>query len=501
MNNSKRLRIPALILALLLSAQTLACGSEGSGVETTKSQGGETEPAETTDARLAIDDGLPDVKYDGYDFRIANTYYGKNPSVRLFAPEEATGDVVDDAIFARNQRISERFDVTISEIDTGMTTWGDHTNYIKTSILAGDDNFDLAMNHIIGGPNISLEGAFLNLNDLEYLDFSKPWWSDQMIDEMTVRGQTYLVGDVIGLGALKSAKVLYINKGKFNDRGLALPYDDVFAGKWTMDKLFSLTKDVYEDTNGNSQRDVDDFYGYVSHSSQNGWLVSCDVPVLEKDPDKTLKIVVNGEKVASLVEKLYKFYFESEGTLIIKGDDPVTGANQTDWQAQIFAGGHALVGFALVRHAATVLRESDVEYGIIPFPKWDENQDSYRTFCGGDLIGVPTTASDPDRTSVILEALAAESYKTVVPAYFDTALKEKFTYDSESGQTLDIINETLAISFAYAYDNWKGFGHMLGSIFAGDNPSPDYASFYAGRINSAEERLKLITDFFEANDK
>ena len=501
MKRTDMLRPSALFLALLTAFQLTACASSEGGGDTTDNSPDTTEPTETTDARLSVDDGLPDVKYDGYDFRIVTTYYGKNPAVSLYAPEEASGDVVDDAFYARNQRVSERFGIKITEIDSGTTTWGDQTNFIKNSIMAGDDDFDLAMNHIIGGPNLSLEGAFLNLYDLDHIDFSKPWWSDQMIDEMTVRKQIYLVGDVIGLGALKSAKVLYINKGAFADRKLDLPYDDVFAGTWTMDKLFSLTKDVYEDTNGNSQRDVDDFYGYVSHSSQNGWLVSCDVPVLEKDPDKTLKIVVNGEKVASLVEKLYKYYFESDGTLIIKGNDPVTGAVQTDWQAQIFAGGHALVGFALIRHASSILRESDVEYGIIPFPKWDEKQDSYRTFCGGDLISVPTTAPDPDRTGVILEALAAETWKTVVPAYFDTALKEKFTYDSESGQTLDIINDTLAISFAYAYDNWQGFGHMLGSIFAGDNPSPDYASFYAGRINSAEERLKLITDFFEKNEK
>jgi hypothetical protein len=108
------------------------------------------------------------------------------------------------------------------------------------------------------------------------------------------------------------------------------------------------------------------------------------------------------------------------------------------------------------------------------------------------------TIQDPDRTAIILEALTAETYKTVVPAYFGTALKEKFTYDSESGQTLDIVNNTLTISFAYAYDNWQGFGHMLGAILTGASKSSDYASFYAGRITSAEARLKLITDFYES---
>ena len=82
---------------------------------------------------------------------------------------------------------------------------------------------------------------------------------------------------------------------------------------------------------------------------------------------------------------------------------------------------------------------------------------------------------------------------------FGTALKEKFTYDSESGQMLDIINDTLTVSFAYVYDNWQGFGHMLGAIFSGNSPKKDYASFYASRVKSAEKRRDLIVDFFEAN--
>ena len=132
-----------------------------------------------------------------------------------------------------------------------------------------------------------------------------------MIDEMTLRNQIYLVGDVIGLDALQSAKVLYCNKEKFSDYNLDLPYQDVIDMTWTMDNFISLVKDVYEDVNGNTERDNEDFYGYISHASQNGWLVSCDVPVLEKDPEETLVIAVNGEKVASLVEKVYKLYYES----------------------------------------------------------------------------------------------------------------------------------------------------------------------------------------------
>ena len=501
MRHDLKQRVSLIILSAILASSVVSCGdaSSQSDPDTSTPDITDTTAVSGDDSRGLPDDGLPDTDLKGYEFRILSNYLSAVPSTPLYAPDEATGDVVSDAIFDRNRRIEERFNCKITEQSDGTGAWRDHTQYIQTAVMSGEDEFDITMNHTLGGPNISLDGCFMNLYDLDHLNFSKPWWSEQMINELTLEGQLYLVGDAIGLDALKSAYVLYLNKQKFDDYDMALPYQDVIDGKWTLDSLISTTKDVYEDLNGDAARDAGDFYGYVSIASNDGWLVACDVPVLEKDPAETLKIVVNGEKVASLVEKLYNFYFETKGSFIISGNDPVTGVYETQWQANLFAEGHALAALSMVSDAATTFRSSDVEYGIVPLPKWDENQESYRTFCGGNLIGVPITVTEPEKTGLILEALAAETYKTVVPAYFGTALKEKFTYDSESGQMLDIINDTLTVSFAYVYDNWQGFGHMLGAIFSGNSPKKDYASFYASRVKSAEKRRDLIVDFFEAN--
>ena len=492
-------RASLIILSALLASSAISCGETASPDDTGDTSAADTSSTDDTSLREVEDDGLPDTDLKGYEFRILSNYLSAVPSTPLYAPEESTGEVVSDAIYDRNRRIEERFNCKITEQSDGTGAWRDHTEYIRTSVLSGDDNFDITMNHTLGGPNISLDGCFMNLNDMKYIDFSKPWWSKQMIDELTLEDQIYLVGDVIGLDALKSAYVLYLNKQAFADRDIALPYQDVLDGKWTLDSLITLTKDIYSDTNGNTTRDAEDFYGYVSIASNDGWLVSCDVPVLEKNDADVLKIVVNGDKVASLVEKLYNFYFETTGSYIVSGNDPVSGVTETQWQANLFAEGHALVALSMINDAATTFRASDDEYGIVPLPKWNGNQDSYRTFCGGNLIGVPITVTEPDKTGLILEALAAETYKTVVPAYFGTALKEMFTYDSESGQMLDIINDSLTVSFAYVYDNWQGFGHMLGALFSGGSPKKDYASFYASREKSAEKRRELIVDYFESN--
>ena len=62
MKRTDMLRPSALSLALLIAFQLTACASSEGGGDTTDNSPDTTDPAETTDARLSVDDGLPDVK-------------------------------------------------------------------------------------------------------------------------------------------------------------------------------------------------------------------------------------------------------------------------------------------------------------------------------------------------------------------------------------------------------------------------------------------------------
>ena len=62
-----------------------------------------------------------------------------------------------------------------------------------------------------------------------------------------------------------------------------------------------------------------------------------------------------------------------------------------------------------------------------------------------DILAVPITATNLERTGIITEALSAESYKRVIPAYYETALKTKYARDDESVQMLDMIANSRGI--------------------------------------------------------
>ena len=77
------------------------------------------------------------------------------------------------------------------------------------------------------------------------------------------------------------------------------------------------------------------------------------------------------------------------------------------------------------------------------YPKYDEQQGGYYTnsMDQHSVFGCPVTLpeSEYEFMGVVTEALNAESYKTVTPAFYDIALKNKYTEDPVTAQMIDLI--------------------------------------------------------------
>ena len=141
------------------------------------------------------------------------------------------------------------------------------------------------------------------------------------------------------------------------------------------------------------------------------------------------------------------------------------------------------------------LRSLDVNFGIVPFPKLDENQDQYYTLAEeySRVFSVPVTA-DAECSSLILEALSAESVSTVTPAFYDVVLDGKAVRDEESKEMLDIIfaNKVFDIGFL---GNVANFKTMMLNLEKQD--STNVTSQFASVLSSAEAALEKICENFD----
>ncbi len=115
------------------------------------------------------------------------------------------------------------------------------------------------------------------------------------------------------------------------------------------------------------------------------------------------------------------------------------GLSKYKGEDDVFAEDRALFRSAQAGTLA-ILRDVEFDFGIIPYPKYDDTQTTYFTRHEGCYpIMIPTTNAELETTGLILEAMAYDSHQSLIPVYYDTVLQSKYARDEESAEMLDII--------------------------------------------------------------
>jgi hypothetical protein len=327
------------------------------------------------------------------------------------------------------------------------------------------------------------------------VNFDKPWWSDSNEENLTYDGYCPVAIGDFALSALSFTYCVYYNKTKGLDYNIPDVYETVNDGKWTFDYLINTAKDIYQDLNGNNEEDQEDFYGFTSDTQSNvcTYLWAFDNPIYTKNKD-VLEFSLDIEKTADIAEKLLNSFSANSGFQLCKPSE----FNQA---ATLFSKGLTLFSNGMIGESLSKMRDLNDDYAILPYPKWDESQKDYYTMVDGghQVMAIPVTVSDPEKVGTIIEALCAESYKTVLPAYYDVALKLKGTRDDESIEMLDKIVESRVFDFGFIYDNWLGAAFTMQELML--QQSADFASYWASRESAVKAHYDSVIEYFVENSK
>ncbi|MBO5649234.1 MAG: hypothetical protein J6S76_04915, partial [Clostridia bacterium] len=415
----------------------------------------ETETIDENDPyadRLAISDDLGEYDFNKYTFRIM-TY---TETLNEYFLSEDSADVIEAAIYQRNRKVEERFNCKIAVVFDGDDATA--MDYIVRNCTSGEDAYDMGSTQAIYTGGLIPNQYFKNWYDLPNVNFDKPWWSDSNKELLTYNDVCFMALGDLSLSAMYTTYCVYYNKRLGADYDMPDIYELVNNGEWTIDKITELSKDIYVDMNMDGQVDLEsDLFGYVSDSASNmnAYLWAFDNPVYRKNGDGELELVFKSDKLWDLTTKLCDVFNIYSGIAQCK----FTGNTPT----AIFSEGRAVFANGFIQHAIKYYREMEDDYAILPYPKWDEAQKNYYTMADGahQALTVPTTINDPERVSTIIEALCAETYKIVFPAYYDVALKVKGTRDEESIKMLDQIVDSCVFDFGYLFDGFKGYSFIL----------------------------------------
>lgn len=174
----------ALLLCALILSQLASCGEvELTDDETTLADSDTTTAFEET----GVPDDLPDADLDEYEFRILG--FGDDRFAAIWVDEQ-NGSKVNDAVYNKCKTVEDRFNchIVLAEGSTvgGVANTNDEATIIRQSVLADEDTFDIVSGHDITMAGLSLDGLFVNLYEIEHLNFDKPWWPKYTVESLTL---------------------------------------------------------------------------------------------------------------------------------------------------------------------------------------------------------------------------------------------------------------------------------------------------------------------------
>lgn len=335
------------------------------------------------------------------------------------------------------------FEIVKTSSDSGVP------ELVRQSVLSNSDDYDIVAGYQYYSVRLASEGILLNLNNLPNLDFTQPYWSQRMIEGMSYADNAYWCTGDLSLRYIGGMYVTFVNKTIWGDYYPDIdPYDLALNGEWTLDTLNEMTANVYDDLNNNGKKDSDDVFGMlfnIGHNTCDGLMISSDIKFSEWDDDGIPYLDYDTDRIVGFCEKLNDIAYNNDGVLS-------WGSSDEDVLKK-FAEGTAMCTPTRLYYSEIHFREMEDDFAVLPMPKYDAEQENYVTTIhdGTTLFGIPITNSKIEATTIVLEALAAESYRTVTPNYYEMALKIKYVRDDMSAIMIDLIREGVTADFVFYY--------------------------------------------------
>lgn len=498
-----------ILVTVLISGILLSCAGNTPSSSTNNNNnavtadedntGENNEIIEDTTAEAKIEPDLPEENFGGYTFTFLTHLYSGgdwvNPTPLELVAEEENGEPINDAVYKRNMLIRDKYN-----IDIQMVANSDEKGTMSKAVKAGDSIYDAVIMFNNNVPGIITGDLLLDTSYLPYIDLDKPWW-DPAVKSMSIVNKSFLLaGDLLILDN-EATNALMFSKDLTADLGLELPYSLVKEGKWTMDAMNVMCKAAGADLNGDGAMTAfEDRWGFtVFNDTLQALLVSGGGAFAVKNEEDIPYMDFASERNLNVLGKAMDLMYNPEYVVNVQAP-PKGGRSFTDGYEVYQAGfeGNQMLFLWVRMRVVEYFRGMEGNFGIIPMPKYDESQDSYYSLVNpytGALLGVPKSAEDLDRVSIILEALAAESRYTLQPAYYDIVLTRKYTRDEESEEMLDIIFNSRIYDIGGVYS----FGNVFGEFttMAGKQDR-NVISLYEKKIGAMEKAIDKVVETFQS---
>ncbi len=483
-----------MLVFVLLLPSFAACSESKANAEETTPTGTSGTPAdaaepEEEEPEIGLDTAkllYADRDYGGYNYRIADRASGDWMTFDV-AAEELTGEVINDSVYNRNIVLEDTMNIKIVEVPFDGVT-----NNVKNSIVAAADDYDIFTDGLNSLAGLVTQRYILDFRKISTIHPENAWWDQALYKDLSVGGGSYMMtGDISVMDNYGTWCYLF-NRQLIQDFQLENPYDLVDSGKWTLDKHNQMAETGTLDADGDGKWTMADTYGFITETYNTVALWSCfGYRICEKDENDLPYFTYNGENEVTALMRVIEAQYAPFSNMGSKSTVTGGGSFQDNTRENQFAIGRALFYYAGMRNV-TLYREADTDFGIIPAPKENEQQEQYfSSYSFGNLTAysIPITVADQEKVGDITEAMAHLSVYTLTPAYYDQTLVGKSTRDVESEPMIALIMNTRNFDLGIIFD----WGSSFSSMMSMSNPDI-VASTFAKGTKVANKALDKFLD-------
>lgn len=375
--------------------------------------------------------------------------YGGIWDVKSLYADSILSDSINDAVYDRNERLKDQYNFNIEAIESAAQSYP--TRMINWC-LAGECPADVITAGGYDMTKIALKGVLRDLKQVDGLNLEEEWWNTTLNDQLSIANSLfYMSGDIICEDNM-AVRVLFFNKTVAENKKYdpASIYDMVNNNEWTLEKMFQMASNCYEDLDEIAGQSKDDAYGLTIQAGLANYvfMTASDVRISRKNAEDIPELVIGSDRDVTITDQIGT-YLNSGNAIYVGDDGTVQGA---------FKKGNALF-MSEVLGTVRNMRNWDVKFGILPLPKYSTDQATFNHFADGNclnLLAIPTdNDAKIDKIAFALEAMCIESVNTLNPAFYDKMLRGRYSYDVESWGMLDIILDSFFVENANLFRSDK----------------------------------------------
>ena len=416
------------------------------------------------------------------------------------SPENVQLSGVEQAIFDRNAQVVERCNIEFNIVPQAGT-WDDRDSFLTTIRTNGKlpvSQYDLIATHQAYLVSASIEGYGWDFTKLPNIDVTKAWWSEVYYDECNYNGAIYTMYGDIAYTLYEYLQVIFFNEMMADDLAIDDLYDLAIDGDWTFAKLQEYTTKVTTDMD---LLEEDREYGLLTGAHANrafGSSFNCDLAPKNADGVHEFAKALD-PVIADRMQAVADFVVETPQVLC-----DLTYTTAADALNPIFSAGKSLFYAQMLGQASYFTTNMKSDYGVLPYPKYDENQKEYRTEVCDEVTAVlaPKNCKNADMTGTVTEMTAMIGYFDVVSVYYGEKLQYQYFNNPKCVKSLDIIRQAFAPSFSMVYSFPLDFPNSLLSGTISSSAPDGIASSVANAYgNNAGVYRKKLRDIYLSLDK